>query len=262
MRVPLLAPPLRSQPVGWLRERPWWQQALVWFLFWPILLLVLLWRSDLDERVKGGVTLVVVFGLVAAAIVDARESRDTEFVFTAPETPEAAEGATEDESTTTAVEETTTATEAPTTTQAPTTTVTEPPTQAELIEDAVADALGESNRDYEPRFTVTANPGLDIIVTWAISSNLTDGMTKDGARLEAVDILKAVREVATDYSGVRVEGTYPLVDQFGNSSEKRVVLASYSAETLSRFNWDQFNYKNIFEPNVADDVYLHPAFQY
>jgi hypothetical protein len=227
----------------WLRGRPWWQQGLLWLLLWPVLLLVLLWRSNADRNVKIGVT-------VAAAIA---------FLLIG-----AFPGDTEDDTSesTSTTAETTTTMAVLRTTEATTTTATAPPSQADVVMAAVEDALGDSNRDHMPRFTVTANPGLDVIVTWAINENLTEGLTKDAARIEAVDILKAVRETATEYSGVRVEGTYPLIDQYGNASEERVVLAVYSRDTLGRFHWENFRFKNIFEPSVADEVWLHPAFEY
>jgi hypothetical protein len=233
-----------------LRRRPWWQQGLVWLFLWPVLLLVLLWRSNADRNVKIGATVAATIAFLLIGVLSAVTEEDTSDV------------ASTDSGAMTTTSEVPKSESTSTTAEATTTTVTAPPSQADVVTAAVDDALGDSNRDHMPRLTVTANPGLDVIVTWAINENLTEGLTKNNARREAVDILKAVRETATDYTGVRVEGTYPLVDQYGNSSEERVVLAVYSRETLARFNWDNFKFKNVFEPSVADEVWLHPAFEY
>jgi hypothetical protein len=245
-----------------LRGRPWWQQGLLWLFLWPVLLLVLLWRSNVDRNVKIGATVAATIAFLLIGVLSDETEEDTSDVASTDSgamttTSEVPNG----ESTSTTAEASTT-TAVLTTTEATTTTATAPPSQADVVTAAVEDALGDSNRDHIPRFAVTANPGLDVIVTWAINESLTEGLTKNTARREAVDILKAVRETATDYTGVRVEGTYPLVDQYGNSSEERVVLAVYSRETLARFNWDNFNFKNVFESSVADEVWLHLAFEY
>jgi hypothetical protein len=59
---------------------------------------------------------------------------------------------------------------------------------------------------------------------------------------------------------VMFRGTFPLVDQLGNSSEERVVLATYPAELVGAINFEGFDFKNAFE--LTDDVFVHPAFQY
>lgn len=127
----------------------------------------------------------------------------------------------------------------------------------------ISDELGSSNRSVEPRYTVVYNEGLNVVVTWAINENLTEGLIKDSARLEATDILKAIRAAKVgDYSGATLEGTYSLVDKLGNASEERVVLAMYSKGVIDAIDFDNFYFKDVFDPGVADSVQIHPAFQY
>ena len=184
---------------------------------------------------------------------------------TAPPTTAQETTTTERPTTTTEVRTTTTAkptttTAEPTTTARPTTT-TAGPTQAEIIYGKVKKALGKGNRDADRRLSpVTAEPGQRVVIKWAINENLTEGLTKDTARKEAVDILKAIRDAEPDYNGVVLEGTYSLEDQFGNTSEDRVVIADYDRTTVERINFDNFRFKNVYE--IAQSATIHPAFVY
>lgn len=163
------------------------------------------------------------------------------------------------------IEETTTTTVEPaTTTIAPatTTTATAPPDPEQELRDELLDTLGSSNRDDVERISdVTIGPEGFVLVTWAINEALTEGLTKDNARREATNILQAIREGDVPYTEVTLEGTYALVDQLGNASEERVVLARYPADIVNRINFDNFDFKNVFE--VAEgQAFVHPAFRY
>jgi hypothetical protein len=124
--------------------------------------------------------------------------------------------------------------------------------------EAIQEALGPSNRDV-PRLG-TCQEGNEVLVSWAIDENLTEGLTKDSARVEAVDILKAISDWGASYRSIRIEGTYPLVDEFGNATEETVVEAVYRRRTVQQINFGGFDFKNAFE--IADFAQVHPAFQY
>ncbi|MDZ7733974.1 MAG: hypothetical protein U5R31_13700 [Acidimicrobiia bacterium] len=165
--------------------------------------------------------------------------------------------------TTTTAEPTTTTSEPATTTEQSTTapsTTEPPPSLLEVIEEAVGDTLGDSNRDVE-RFSVTIDEASgSIVVTWAIDENLTEGLTKDTARREGRDILKAIRDSDAEYEIVTLEGTFSLVDQLGNAEEERVVFARYPRDLIEDINFENFDFKNTFE--IVDGAFIHPAFVY
>jgi len=153
----------------------------------------------------------------------------------------------------------------PVTTAKPTTTAAPKPIPSKtILRAAVVKALGESNRDVKRLPGFTANEGEYIVLTWRINENLTEGLTKDSARLDAVNILKAIKGVPEHdrYQGVSLKGTYSLVDQYGNSSEDTVVRATYDRRTLEKINFELggVDFKQIFE--IADSGSVHPAFQY
>jgi hypothetical protein len=170
---------------------------------------------------------------------------------------------------------TTVATTTPPTTEPPTTESTEPPTTAKpttttkpkpiasktILRAAVVKALGQGNRDKEKLAQFGATEGEYITLTWRINENLTEGLTKDGARRDAYNVLKAIKAVPEHdrYKGVVLKGTYPLVDKFGNSSEETVVRATYERPTLERINFENIDFKTIFD--IADGAFVHPAFQ-
>lgn len=213
---------------GWAKFRSWplWVQILVGFLALSVVVGPFVEEDEPDAE--------------TTAAEDTTTERQT----------------TSSERSTTTERETTT-TEEPTTTEAPTTTTTEPP--AETIAQAVDDALGDSNRDVDRLAPITLVDG-HVSIRWAINDNLTEGLIKDGARIDAVEILQALHDTGIAYATVTLEGTFPLVDQLGNSSEERVVLVTYPAELVDQINFEGFDFKNAFE--ITDDVFVHPAFQY
>lgn len=110
---------------------------------------------------------------------------------------------------------------------------------------------------------ISPPPGLDVSVVTArykISENLTKGLTKDGARMDTVDILKYVKAAYPNVSEVHVFATADMVDQYGNTSDDQVVTLTYSRATLDKINFANVLPQNIW--NIADDSWVHPAFQY
>jgi len=49
-----------------------------------------------------------------------------------------------------------------------------------------------------------------------------------------------------------------LIDNLGNTSEEIVVWATYPADTVSKINWDNFLFKNVYD--IASSHKFHPAF--
>ena len=134
------------------------------------------------------------------------------------------------------------------------------PSSEEDLRNGIEDAVGSSNRDVERISEFDARQGGVVFVEWAIDENLTEGLTKDTARLEATDILEAVQGSSFTYRRVALSGTFTLVDQLGNESEDEVVRGNFSRQLINKINFENFDFKNVFE--IADSAYIHPAFQY
>lgn len=151
----------------------------------------------------------------------------------------------------------------------PTPTVTSvPPTPAPTLSSeaqlqlAIEKALGPSNRETVERvsdFSMDTGPESEIFVEWAINDNLTEGLIKSGTQMDIADILEAIDKSGLKYGSVHVEGTFSMVDQYGNVSEMVVVSAIYMRATIERINWENFLWDNVYA--IADEVWVHPVFQ-
>ena len=128
---------------------------------------------------------------------------------------------------------------------------------ASRVEYEVKKALGTSNRKVT-RVSKVQTAGQTIHVHFSINDNLTEGFIKTGAKMNVERILKAIQRSGYDYSEVTAIGTFSMQDKFGNSSEDKVLQATYKRSTVDRINWDGFLTDNIY--SIADGVWLHPAF--
>ena len=117
--------------------------------------------------------------------------------------------------------------------------------------------MGDSNRDISPRVEASIEQGI-INITWAINDNFTEGMVVSGARADVVDMLEAIVTAGLEYEVIVFNGTFSMVDTFGNSSESNVVRVSYSKETVDKINFSQFLSSNAFV--IADTKSNHPLF--
>lgn len=134
------------------------------------------------------------------------------------------------------------------------------PSEADLLRDRLTDLLGDSNRDVKRFPDFSARPGGQVYVKVAFNDNLTEGLVKNGVRLDCTEMLQAIRESGFDFRNVFIEGTFLMQDKYGNASEDTVVRASWSRRTVYRINFENFYFKEVFD--VATSAWIHPAFQY
>ena len=146
------------------------------------------------------------------------------------------------------------------------TATVEPPTAVPLsMRDRLLDAVGgESNRGVADRLQVDIVADV-LSVRWAINDNLSSGLIVAGAWQDVARMMAAIYESGEEYGLLRFEGTFGLVDGFGNQSESVVLSVSVSRETMGKINWadsqwvDTILYQRL--PEIADAVNVHPAFQ-
>ena len=141
------------------------------------------------------------------------------------------------------------------------TTTSQPKTDNKKLNNAIKKTIGKNSRGIKNNIQVLGpEAGGDISITWAIDESLTEGLTKDEARIEATDILEAFVKSKIKYTSVQLIGTYELVDKLGNTKESNVVIGNYARELVDSINFDNFSFKNVF--NIDTTAYIHPAFQY
>ena len=102
--------------------------------------------------------------------------------------------------------------------------------------------------------------GSDLLsIDFNISDNLSTEMIVDGAKIDVMQILRALHDEGISYATVDITGRFSMRDRYGNSSIQDVVELRYSKESLDRINWSNFLWEDVYA--IADDVWLHPAFQ-
>jgi len=70
-----------------------------------------------------------------------------------------------------------------------------------------------------------------IVIHFKLSENLSLKLVGDGGFLDSSEMLAAFK-VRTDYTDVSCQGTYPLVDRFGNKTNDTVFILSLDKETI------------------------------
>lgn len=150
-----------------------------------------------------------------------------------------------------------TSTPQPTSTPEPTPTPLSPQAKLDI---AIKEALGPGNRagiQRVAKVSIESDPYPWVYVWWAINDQFTDGLIKDSAQMDVAKILEAIAESNLTYNEVTLDGTFSMVDKYGNISEDFVVSATYSRSTIERINWENFLWDDVYA--IADDVWLHAA---
>jgi len=111
------------------------------------------------------------------------------------------------------------------------------------------------------RWDIQPSPDGDIVTAkFKIAENLTKGLTKDGARIDTMDILKYAQQAHPNLAEVHVDASADMTDQYGNTTDDQVVTLVYTRATLNKINWHGLKFQDVW--NIADSAEVHPAFQY
>jgi hypothetical protein len=155
---------------------------------------------------------------------------------------------------------------APAITAAPGGTAPPPTTAATTttVPATLADRLGQAAQgELAAVGTVTAvdaEPGGQVTVAWDIAEAATMGLTKNQARLGALRIMRAVKQVEAgagdDYRGVRLLGRFRLP---GAAEPVTVVRLRFSKATVERTEFSDLRYLEAYD--LADGAAIHPAFR-
>ena len=109
-------------------------------------------------------------------------------------------------------------------------------------------------------FTTAPGPeGEEVTAAFSIHDNLTEGLIKDGARFDTIDILKYAKATYPNAAAVNVQGKFPMKDQYGNTTTDTVINLTYLKSTLDQINFDGVDKDRIWE--LRDSGIVYPAFQ-
>lgn len=106
--------------------------------------------------------------------------------------------------------------------------------------------------------------GTNATITIVSSENLTEGLTKDSARLAVSDVVQAAQDASLppEIASVVVVVRYDLVNQFGEVEEADVIVAPFSRETVDRLQFDNLDRTEILPAADQGALWAHPAFAY
>jgi hypothetical protein len=137
------------------------------------------------------------------------------------------------------------------------------PTLESQVRALVEGALGAGNRSI-PRIQKIeivdnrATSEKNILVIWAIDDSITEEWINKSAKLDATGVFRALYSSGLPISQVELQGTFSMVDKYGNASEDTVVKLILDKTTANRINWENFLTDNVY--TVAKVLYLHPSF--
>ena len=123
------------------------------------------------------------------------------------------------------------------------------------LEEKITEAIGQCNRENAPSLVVTDASNY-ISVKFPVSDNLTNSFVVGGAQMDTMKILEVVNKERPGFS-VSIEGTFGLVDLYGNSAEETVFSCTYSGNTIARINFDSIPHDNAWK--IADYATIHPS---
>ena len=118
------------------------------------------------------------------------------------------------------------------------------------------DSIKEMMPRNEKNDVIIVNDG-SVDITRKMAENLNAGMTLGSARMDAIDIFKALF-MDSRVNSVKITSTTEFVDKYGQTSEGTGTIYTMTRTTYQRINWDNFLDDNL--DKVSDYVYIHPAF--
>ncbi|MFT3854176.1 MAG: hypothetical protein QM733_15750 [Ilumatobacteraceae bacterium] len=234
----------------WYRGLRWWWQVLIGILVLSVITGPFLQKNKDDGKAATGATIPTTVASAPSETVRATTSTVT--VVTTTTAPPSTVATT----TTSAAPTTTTSTSTTTTIPATTTTLAE----ADRVRAAVEDELqgGDLTAVEMPDLAIAPDR---ITVRARSSGNLTEGLTKDGARLVVFSALRGLVEANVDptVTKFRIVVNHDLVNQFGEVTDTPVIDVVYERATAERIQFDNISFKTILTlPTV--DLHVHPAF--
>jgi hypothetical protein len=98
-----------------------------------------------------------------------------------------------------------------------------------------------------------------VTAAFAIHDNFTEGLIKDGAWFDTIDILKYAKATYPNASQVTVQGRFPMKDACGNTSTDVVLNVTCLQSTMDKINFAGVDKDKIWE--LRDSGFIAPAFQ-
>ena len=147
---------------------------------------------------------------------------------------------------------------------AKTTPATVAPSPESALRKFVEKEAGNStNLDgYTGRIKSLDVSGEQVLIDMHGSENLTDGMVKSANRRLVLNAITAYQKSGLTASEIFISVWYPLTDNLGNTTLRRVLSYGFSAAQISKINAENVDTKNM-DTNFADiSTGIYPAFRW
>jgi hypothetical protein len=102
-----------------------------------------------------------------------------------------------------------------------------------------------------------------VTVKFRVGDNLTDGFIRLGIADDVFSAAEAFRDSGVKYDRLLFEGTFPLVDKYGNESQGTVFRTQLKRSTVNKINYDNVTVTDWegLEQLAGAPVGLHPDFR-
>ncbi|HLT60888.1 MAG TPA: hypothetical protein VK020_06820 [Microlunatus sp.] len=149
---------------------------------------------------------------------------------------------------------------AATTSPSPKATATKSASPQQKLRDAISKELGRGNRDEVKRLSEVTLNGDMLTVKWAINEQLTEGLTRKGARQDVVDIVKGIQKSGVKVDRAHLHGSYSMKNTYGEVNEQTVLRVLYTGETIDRIVPDRVDRDKITDL-AEPGAFIAPAFR-
>ena len=128
---------------------------------------------------------------------------------------------------------------------------------SKIITDNIGDKTNmKKDRIVESKVFDLGDGTRNIILTLNASENLSNKMTRQKMWMDSVEILEPL-DALENIENISIEWLLPLVDQYGNQEDGRIMMFDMPREVRDKINWENFNNENI--PSVSEGYFEHPA---
>lgn len=129
-------------------------------------------------------------------------------------------------------------------------------TYANVFEEKASEVFGEDLQDV---FVDEAGEATEhyVGITSKMSGGWNEKTMRDSFFLDVIEVAKELQD--EEFDRLVFDATAEMQDEFGNVKEMKVLTVNLTKDTVDKINFDNFKSSNL--PNVADAIFIHPAFQ-
>lgn len=114
----------------------------------------------------------------------------------------------------------------------------------ENLQDVFVDEAGEATEHY-------------VGITSKLSGGWNEKTMRDSFYNDVVAVVSGLQN--EEFDRLVFDATADMQDEYGNVKEMKVLTVNLTKETVDKINFENFQSRNL--PNVADAIFVHPAFQ-